>query len=407
MAFPYKHLVLGITGGIAAYKAAELVRLLVKQGVDVQVVMTEAAGQFITSITMQALSGKPVFTSMWDGRIGNGMPHIELSREADAILVAPASADFLTKLVHGAADDLLSTLCLARDCPLILAPAMNRQMWENPATQRNVTQLVEDGIRILGPAAGEQACGETGLGRMLEPQDIVDLLTKFHAPGLLCGKRILVTAGPTVEHIDPVRAITNLSSGKMGYSIAQAAIEMGADVTLVSGPVSLHAPTGAILIPVISAQDMLQAVLENIQQQDIFISVAAVSDYRPAQVHTTKHKKDTQALSIELIPNEDILAKVASLPQPPFCVGFAAESENLLEYAAQKRQAKKLPLIAANLVSDSLGSDQTTITLLDEAGEHPLPRGTKPAVARLLLEHVARMIHEPSPRKTKPYEPTS
>jgi phosphopantothenoylcysteine decarboxylase / phosphopantothenate---cysteine ligase len=226
-------------------------------------------------------------------------------------------------------------------------------------------------------------------------------------PRVLSGKRILVTAGPTVEHIDPVRAITNLSSGKMGYSIAQAAIEMGADVTLISGPVSLKAPREANFISVTSAQDMLRAVLNNIQHQDIFISVAAVSDYRPVQVSTSKHKKDTQALSIELIPNEDILAKVASLPQPPFCVGFAAESENLLEYAAQKRRAKKLPLIAANLVSDSLGSDQTTITLLDEAGEHPLPRGTKPAVARLLLEHVARMIHEPSPRKTKPYEPTS
>ena len=407
MAFPYKQLVLGITGGIAAYKAAELVRFLVKQGVDVQVVMTEAACQFITPLTLQALSGKPVFTSMWDGRISNGMPHIELSREADALLVAPASADFLAKLVHGNADDLLSTLCLARDCPLLLAPAMNRQMWENPATQRNVAQLIEDGIRILGPVAGEQACGETGLGRMLEPDEIMNLLMQANPPGMLSGKRILVTAGPTVEHFDPVRAITNLSSGKMGYSIAQTAIEMGADVILVSGPVSLNAPPGVTLIAVTSAQDMLQAVMNNIQHQDIFISVAAVSDYRPVQVSTTKHKKDTRALSIELVPNEDILAKVASLPDRPFCVGFAAESENLLVYAEQKRRAKKLPLIAANLVSDSLGTDQTSITLLDDTGEHPLPRGTKPEVARLLLEHIAHMIHEPSLRKTKPYEPTS
>lgn len=402
MTFPYKHLVLGITGGIAAYKAAELVRLLVKQGVEVQVVMTEAACQFVTPVTMQALSGKPVFTSMWDGRIANGMPHIELSRAAEAILVAPASADFLARLVHGNADDLLSTLCLARACPLLLAPAMNRQMWENPATQRNVAQLTADGIQVLGPATGEQACGETGLGRMLEPEEIMDLLTKASQPGILSGKRILVTAGPTVEHFDPVRAFTNLSSGKMGYSIAQAAIEMGADVTLVSGPVSLNAPPGTTLIPVISGQDMLRAVLKNIEQQDIFISVAAVSDYRPAHVSTKKHKKDTREFSIELVPNEDILAKVASLPNRPFCVGFAAESENLLAYAEQKRRAKKLPLIAANLVSDSLGTDQTSITLLDDAGEHPLPRGNKSEVARLLLQHIAHMIHEPSLRKTKP-----
>lgn len=395
MAFPYKHLVLGVTGGIAAYKAAELVRLLFKQGIDVQVVMTEAACQFITPITMQALSGKPVFTSMWDGRIGNGMPHIELSREADAILVAPASADFLAKLVHGNADDLLSTLCLARDCPLLLAPAMNRQMWENPATQRNIAQLAADGIHVLGPAVGEQACGETGLGRMLEPQEIMDLLAQSREPGALSGKRILVTAGPTVEHFDPVRAITNLSSGKMGYSIAQAAIEMGAEVTLVSGPVSLSAPPGTTLIPVLSAQDMLQSVMHNIQHQDIFISVAAVSDYRPAQPNTQKYKKGAQTFSIELVPNEDILAKVASLPDGPFCVGFAAESESLLEHAAQKRRDKKLPLIAANLVSDSLGSDLTTITLLDDAGEHPLPRGTKLEVARLLLQHITHMIPEP------------
>lgn len=395
MSPPIRKIILGVTGGIAAYKAAELVRLLVRQGMDVQVVMTEAACHFITPITMQALSGKPVFTSMWDGRIANGMPHIELSREADAILVAPASADFLAKLTHGNADDLLSTLCLARDCPLIVAPAMNRQMWENPATQRNIARLAEDGIRIMGPAEGEQACGETGLGRMLEPEDIMHQLVQGKPEGILSGKRILITAGPTVEHIDPVRAITNLSSGKMGYSIAQAATEMGADVTLVSGPVALKAPANASLIPVLSAGDMLEAVMQRIKDQDIFISVAAVSDYRPATSSKQKIKKGTNAVSVELVPNTDILAEVASLPQRPFCVGFAAESENMLDYAEQKRRTKKLPLIAANLVSEGLGGDQTSLTLLDDAGAHPLPRASKLEVARMLLQHIALMLNAP------------
>jgi len=400
MTVHFKKLILGITGGIAAYKAAELLRSLTRQDVDVQVVMTEAACQFITPLTMQALSGKPVWTSMWDHRVANGMPHIELSRGADAIVVAPASADFLAKLVHGRADDLLSTLCLARDCPLIVAPAMNKQMWENPATQRNIAQLRDDGIRILGPAEGEQACGEIGLGRMLEPEDILELLEIGVVDQPLQGKRILITAGPTVEHIDPVRAITNLSSGKMGYSIAQAATEMGADVTLVSGPVSISAPGNVRMISITSAQDMLQAVLANINGQDIFISVAAVSDYRPARPAGQKLKKGDQPLSIELVPNEDILAKVASLPNGPFCVGFAAESENLLPYAEQKRRAKKLRLIAANLVSNSLGKDETVLTLLDDAGEHPLPPDTKLATARRLLLHVAHMLDKSLTRKT-------
>lgn len=395
MSFPIKNLILGITGGIAAYKAAELVRLLIKEGIDVQVVMTEAACQFITPVTMQALSGKPVYSSMWDGRIANGMPHIELSRAADAILVAPASADFLAKLVHGNADDLLSTLCLARDCPLIVAPAMNRQMWENPATQRNVSRLAEDGICLLGPDEGDQACGETGLGRMLEPEDILHLLIQDNGPRILRGKRILITAGPTVEHIDPVRAITNLSSGKMGYSIAEAAAKMGAEVTLVSGPVALAAPVNAKLLPVISAGEMLNAVMQQVENQDIFISVAAVSDYRPAKPSGQKLKKGADTLTIELVPNEDILAQVAALPNRPFCVGFAAESENLLDYAEQKRRSKQLPLIAANLVSDSLGGDQASLTLLDDAGAHPLPRGSKLEVARLLLQHIAHMLDAP------------
>ena len=391
-----KHLVLGITGGIAAYKAAELARLLVKQGITVQVVMTDAACQFITPITMQALSGRTVHTKMWDATIANGMPHIELSREVDAILVAPASADFMAKLVHGKADDLLSTLCLARACPLLVAPAMNKQMWESPATQRNLAQLLKDGVMILGPDSGVQACGETGLGRMLEPEDLLaELLSSLNAelPARpLTGKRILITAGPTIEKIDPVRAITNLSSGKMGYSIAEAAIEMGAEVTLVSGPTNLKAPELAKVVAVESGAEMLNAVMANITNQDIFISVAAVADYRVANPSFEKIKKSNAALNIELVPNEDILAKVAALPNTPFCVGFAAESENLLAYAEEKRKHKNIPLIVANLVSEALGADESTLTLLDDQGTHPLPKSSKAKSARALLSHVAKML---------------
>ena len=391
-----KHLVLGITGGIAAYKAAELARLLVKQGISVQVVMTDAACQFITPITMQALSGRAVHTKMWDASIANGMPHIELSRKADAILVAPASADFMAKLVHGNADDLLSTLCLARNCPLLVAPAMNKQMWESSATQRNLTQLLKDGVMILGPDSGVQACGETGLGRMLEPEDLLaELLSSLNAelPARpLTGKRILITAGPTIEKIDPVRAITNLSSGKMGYSIAEAAIEMGAEVTLVSGPTNLKAPDLAKVVTVESGAEMLNAVMANITNQDIFISVAAVADYRVASPSTEKIKKSNAALNIELVPNEDILAKVAALPNTPFCVGFAAESENLLAYAEEKRKRKNIPLIVANLVSEALGTDESTLTILDDQGAHPLPKSSKLKSAHALLMHIANML---------------
>lgn len=391
-----KHLVLGMTGGIAAYKAAELTRLLVKQGITVQVVMTDAACQFITPITMQALSGRTVHTKMWDASISNGMPHIELSREADAILVAPASADFMAKLVHGNADDLLSTLCLARDCPLIVAPAMNKQMWENPSTQRNVAQLLKDGVIVLGPDSGEQACGEVGLGRMLEPEALfAQLLSSLNAelPAKpLAGKRILITAGPTVEKIDPVRAITNLSSGKMGYSIAEAAIEMGAEVTLVSGPTHLTPPTSAQVTAVESGAEMLDAVMRNIANQDIFISVAAVADYRPTSSSKEKIKKSDASLNVELIPNEDILAKVAALPSAPFCVGFAAESENLLAYAEEKRQRKNIPLIVANIATEALGKDESTLTLLDANGTHPLPKSSKAKSARALLSHIAKML---------------
>jgi phosphopantothenoylcysteine decarboxylase/phosphopantothenate--cysteine ligase len=393
---PIKKLVLGITGGIAAYKAAELVRLLVKDGIEVQVVMTAAAHHFITPVTMQALSGRQVFTDMWDASIANGMPHIELSRQADAILVAPASADFMAKLVHGNADDLLSTLCLARECPLLVAPAMNRQMWENPATQRNIQQLQADGITILGPDSGEQACGETGLGRMSEPEDLLDMLIAFQQPKLLQGKRVLITAGPTVEAIDPVRAVTNFSSGKMGYAIASVARAMGAEVTLVSGPTQLKPPNQVELVNVVSAAQMLDAVMQRVREQDVFIGVAAVADYRPAQAATQKLKKSEQSLTLELTPNKDILAEVARLPQAPFCVGFAAESENLLQHAETKRRKKGLPLLVANLVQESMGQDDASVVLLDDAGSHALSRAGKDRIAQQLLQHIATMLDSPT-----------
>jgi phosphopantothenoylcysteine decarboxylase/phosphopantothenate--cysteine ligase len=387
-----KSIVLGITGGIAAYKAAELVRLLVKAGIDVQVVMTEAACQFITPVTMQALSGKPVFKDMWDASIANGMPHIELSRAADAIIIAPASADFIAKLAHGRADDLLSTLCLARDCALLVAPAMNKQMWENPATQRNIAQLNADNISILGPDSGEQACGEIGLGRMLEAEDLHNLIRAHFQPKILKDKKILITAGATLEMIDPVRAITNLSSGKMGYAIAQAAFEMGAEVTLVSGATTLKAPMGVTLMSATSANAMYQSVMQNIARQDIFISVAAVADYSPAVSQDQKIKKSKSSLTLELKPNKDVLAEVASLPSPPFCVGFAAETENLLEHAEAKRQSKKLPLIVANLMRDSMGQEENSVTLLDNRGAHHIARASKSLVAEKLLLHIADML---------------
>ena len=387
-----KSIVLGITGGIAAYKAAELVRLLVKADIEVQVVMTEAACQFITPVTMQALSGKPVFKEMWDASIANGMPHIELSRNADAIIIAPASADFIAKLAHGRADDLLSTLCLARNCPLLVAPAMNKQMWENPATQRNIGQLNADNISILGPDSGEQACGEVGLGRMLEAEDLLSLIQAHFQPKIFKGKKILITAGATLEMIDPVRAITNLSSGKMGYAIAQAAFVMGAEVTLVSGATTLKPPRGVKLLSATSADAMYQSVMQNIVKQDIFISVAAVADYSPAISQSQKIKKSKSSLTLELKPNKDVLAEVASLPSPPFCVGFAAETDNLLEHAEAKRQSKRLPLIVANLMRDSMGQDENTVTLLDDKGAHTLARASKNLVAEMLLKHIADML---------------
>jgi len=391
-----RKLVLGITGGIAAYKAAELVRLLIKTGAHVQVVMTKAASEFITPVTMQALSGKPVFIDMWDSSISNGMPHIELSREADAILIAPASADFLAKLVHGRADDLLSTLCLARDCPLLVAPAMNKQMWENPTTQRNIAQLIADNVTILGPDSGEQACGEIGLGRMLEAEHLLDDLTTFFTPKLLAGKRILITAGATLEMIDPVRAITNLSSGKMGYALAKIATDMGATVTLISGATTINKPSNVKNISATSAEAMYQAVMQNIAEKDIFIAVAAVADYTPVETLTQKIKKTddlaAKPFSLNLKKTKDILADVASLPNAPFCVGFAAESENVVEYASQKRIAKKLPLIVANEAISALGNDENQVTLIDDNGTHHFPRTHKVEVARLILRHITTLL---------------
>lgn len=384
------HLVLGLTGGIAAYKSAELLRLLMKQGYAVQVAMTEAACHFITPTTMQGLSGKPVFIDQWDTRAPNSMAHINLSREAAAIVIAPASADFIAKLAHGMADDLLSTLCLARNCPLLIAPAMNREMWENKATQRNIAQLIADGVQVLGPDSGIQACGEEGLGRMLEPEQLAQHITASFQPKLLSGKKVLITAGPTYEAIDAVRGITNQSSGKMGYAIARAAAEAGAEVTLISGPTALATPFAARRIDVQSAAQMYSAVMQSVSICDIFIGVAAVADYRIAKQSAQKIKKSNAPLTLELIANPDILAQVASLPNPPFCVGFAAESENLAEYAEKKRREKRLPLLVGNIAQNAIGSDDNELILFDQNGQHPLPRADKLTLARELIKQISQ-----------------
>lgn len=387
-----KRIVLGVTGGVAAYKAAELARLLIKAGAQVDTVMTEAATRFVGAATFQALTGRQVWLDLWDSRMPNGMAHIELTRGAEAILVAPASADFLAKVAQGRADDLLSALCLARECPLLLAPAMNRQMWENPATQRNVAQLGRDGAILLGPASGEQACGENGPGRMLDPAQLFDDFLTIFQPKTLAGKRVLLTAGPTFEALDPVRGLTNVSSGKMGYAIARACAEAGAKVTLISGPVSQTTPRGVARIDVRSAAEMRQAVFSSVVGQDVFIAVAAVADYRPAQIAEHKIKKGGAAMVLELLPNPDILGEVAAMPQPPFCVGFAAESQNLAVYAEGKRQAKKLPLVVGNLVQDGLGGDRNAVVLFDAAGSHPLPEADKLNVARGIVNHLAGLL---------------
>jgi len=407
-----KRIVLGVTGGVAAYKSAELARLLVKAGARVDVVLTEAATHFIGAATFQAISGRPVHTSLWGTDVASGMAHIDLTRGnhgeqgADAIIVAPATADFLAKLAHGMAGDLLSALCLARSgaglagtersCPLFVAPAMNRQMWEHPATRRNVAQLLADRITLLGPANGEQACGEVGAGRMLEPADMLDAIVTSFLPGLLAGKRVLLTLGPTFEAIDPMRGITNRSSGRMGMALARACAEVGADVTAVCGPVALPTPAGVTRIDVESARQMREAVFAslNAQPADIFIAVAAVADYRPASQAEHKIKKGEETLSLQLVANPDILAEVAARPDAPFCVGFAAESRDLAGYAQEKRLKKRLPLVVGNLVQDGMGGESNAVTLFDAAGTHPLPPGDKLGIARAIVRHVARLLPE-------------
>lgn len=391
-----KKILLGLTGGVACYKAAELARGLGKAGADVQVVMTQAATQFITTITMQALTGNTVFTDQWDARITNNMPHIELTRGIDAIVIVPCSTDFVATLAHGACDDLLSTLCVARQrgVPLMIAPAMNVEMWQNPATQRNIAQVKDDGIVLLGPDSGDQACGEVGYGRMLEPAQLLEEIIAAFQPKLLAGRRVLLTAGPTFEPIDPVRGITNLSSGKMGYAIARAAREAGADVMLVSGPTALAAPYGVQRIDVQTAQQMHDAVFANVAGQDIFIAVAAVADWRVDQVSKQKLKKTTPDANLQLAlsQNPDILADVAALPARPFCVGFAAESENLDQYAAAKRIRKNIPLLVGNIGHQTFGKDDNALTLFDDNGRSDLARANKQTLARQLVREIARRL---------------
>ncbi len=392
---------MGLSGGIAAFKSAELCRALVKAGVTVQVVMTEAAEQFMTAVTMQALSGRPVYTSQWDPREANNMAHINLSREADAILVAPASADFMSKLLHGGADELLSLMCLARPLdkvPLIVAPAMNREMWSNPATQRNVAQLKADGVHVLDVGQGDQACGETGDGRMLEADEILEELETFFTPKVLAGKTLLVTAGPTYEAIDPVRGITNLSSGKMGFAIACAARRAGAQVTLVAGPVHLPTPRGVQRVNVQSARQMLDAVMQHVGGAQVFISTAAVADWRPATSAEQKIKKDGSGQTPELsfVENPDILATIAQSPRALsgalFCVGFAAESHDLLAHATAKRIRKGVPLLVGNIGPATFGQDDNALLLVDEAGARELPHASKQSLAVDLIADIARRL---------------
>jgi phosphopantothenoylcysteine decarboxylase / phosphopantothenate---cysteine ligase len=382
-----RRVLLGVTGGIAAYKVAELARALIRNNVDVRVAMTEAGTKFVTPATFQALTGHPVVTDLWDASFPSGMAHIELSRGADAIVIAPASADFLAKLAHGFADDLLSTACLARNCPLLVAPAMNREMWDNAATQRNVTLLRADGVAILGPASGDQACGEVGMGRMLEPEEILQAILDFLSPKRLAGLKVLVTAGPTFEAIDTVRGITNLSSGKMGYAVAEAAASLGADVTLVSGPTALAAPANTHFVYVTSAAEMWNAVHAHAGAADIFFSVAAVADYTPEAPASRKIKKSGEPLEIKLKPTVDILAQVAKMADGPFCVGFAAESENLADYAQAKRKRKNIPMIVANLVQHTIGREENEVTIYDEAGAHAFARAPKSRIAHAIVAH--------------------
>lgn len=396
-----KHILLGLTGGVACYKSAELCRLLVKAGATVQVVMTEAAAQFITPVTMQALSGRPVYSSQWDAREANNMPHINLSREADAILLAPASADFIARLVQGRSDELLSLLCLARPServPLLIAPAMNREMWIHPATQRNLRQVDADGARVLGVGNGWQACGETGDGRMLEPQQLLEEVIAQFQPKVLSGQQVVVTAGPTFEALDPIRGITNHSSGKMGFAIARAARDAGAEVTLVAGPVHLPTPRGVRRIDVLSAQEMLEATQQAVQAASVFVATAAVADWRPTSHSEQKIKKDGSGKPpvLHFVENQDILLTVAQSARAKagalFCVGFAAESENLAQHAKAKRERKGIPLLVGNIGPLTFGQDHNSLLLVDANGVRELPQAPKLTLAReLVLEIAARL----------------
>ena len=400
-----KHIVLGLSGGIACYKAAELCRALIKEGATVQVVMTEAAAQFITPVTMQALSNRPVYGSQWDAREPNNMAHINLSREADAILIAPASADFMAKLMHGRADDLLSLMCLARPMdtvPLLIAPAMNREMWAHPATQRNMAQLKADGTTLLGVGNGDQACGETGDGRMLEPHELLQDVIAFFQPKALAGHHVLVSAGPTFEAIDPVRGITNLSSGKMGFAIARAAQEAGASVTLVAGPVALPTPRGVRRLNVVSALEMMDACASQAEQATVFIATAAVADWRPDTSASQKIKKDGSGAVPQLgfVENPDILATLARSPRAAigelFCVGFAAESHDLLAHATAKRARKNVPLLVGNIGPATFGQDDNALLLVDAHGAREIPRNSKLALARMLVADIAGRLAKQS-----------
>lgn len=402
-----KHLVVGMTGGIAAYKVCELVRRLQDEGATVQVVMTGAAQQFVSAITMQALSGRPIETDQWNSSAGNAMPHIELTRNADAVVVAPATADFLAKLAHGLADDLLTALSLARDrtrTALLVAPAMNVEMWENPATQRNVAQLRADGITICGPASGAQACGETGLGRMLEAHELLEDVISFFQPKLLAGKKVLLTAGPTFEPIDPVRGITNLSSGKTGFAMTRAARDAGAQVTLIAGPTALATPRGVKRIDVTTARQMMNAVMDQLPA-DVFISVAAVADWHVSNASPNKIKKNASMAPpvIQFGANPDILATVAALPSAPYCVGFAAESDDVIDNARRKLISKKIPLIVANRAQDVFGNDSSAVSLIDADGVTALPTADKAVQARrLITEIAARLTRSATPATSAP-----
>ncbi len=391
-----KKILLGLTGGIACYKSAEFARAMIKEGASVQVVMTDGAKEFITPLTMQALTGHTVYSNQWDDQPDSKMPHIDLTRQADAVVIAPCTANFMSKLANGLGDDLLSTLCLARPAhiPFIVAPAMNAEMWKKPATQRNLNQIKEDGAHVMGPASGFQACGEIGDGRMLEPAQMLEEVIAALQPKVLQNRRVLVTAGPTFEPIDPVRGITNRSSGKMGYAIARAAREAGASVTLISGPTALDTPYHVDRVDVMTAIEMRDAVMSHISHQDIFISVAAVADWRVANASDQKIKKKREGdtPTLEFAENPDILASIAALPDPPYCVGFAAESEKLRQHAEEKRRKKGIPLLVGNIGHETFGKDDNTLILFDDTGVLELPHGSKQLLARQLIEQIAKRL---------------